>query len=150
MKVSKLQAAEANLDLAIEAFLAGNWVSAIHLAGAAEEVCGRLLESKGGATNVDSLWQTGRFNDLLPNKRRFVGALNFVRDWIKHSNSSHPSEIELEEPHAVLAVLRAVISYSDLTKQGRASNAKFLKWYEANEQRLDAIVERWPDSMPHE
>lgn len=54
MKVTKQQAAEANLNAAIDAFFRGDWVPAIHLAGAAEEVFGRLEEQKAGRPSPTS------------------------------------------------------------------------------------------------
>lgn len=146
MRVTKQQAAESNLDAAINAFFQGEWVPAIHLAGAAEELFGRLEEAKGGATVPDFLWNKTDFSDLVKDKKGYIKALNFFRDWIKHSNKEHPAEIEIQEPHVVIALMRAVHSHATYTKQGRYSVAKFLAWYQENEERINIIVEGWPDN----
>ncbi|MDX2220912.1 MAG: hypothetical protein SF172_17985 [Burkholderiales bacterium] len=145
MNISKIDAIEANLDAAIEMFLQGNWVAAVHLAGAAEAVAGQLNAAKGKKTVPDYFWEKTELKDLITEKRDFVKVLNFFRDWIKHTNPEHDAEVELQEPHVVLYILRAVHAYSDLTEKGRPSVGKFLHWYEQNKTRLDEIVDKWPD-----
>lgn len=143
MKVTKQKAAEANLDAAIDAFFRGEWVAAIHLAGAAEEVFGRLEEVKGGATVPDFFWDKTDFKDLVEKKKDYIRVLNFFRDWIKHHNTDHPVEVEIEEPHVVIAVMRACLAQGRYTQQGRRSVAQFLHWHKENVDRIDAMVESW-------
>lgn len=146
MKVTKQQAAEANLDAAIDAFFQDKWIPAIHLAGAAEEVFGRLEEANGGSTVPDFLWSKTNYRDLVQDKKGYIKALNFFRDWIKHPNKDHPTDVEIQEPHVVIALMRAAQSHATYTKQGRRTVAKFLSWYEENEERIDKIVQGWPDN----
>src|SRR5438045_2514484 len=105
MRLNKQQAAEANLDAAIDAFLRGDWIPAIHLAGAAEEVFGRLEESRGGKTVPDFFWEKTNFKDLVSKKKDYIAVLNFFRDWIKHHGADHQPEIEIDEPHVVLSLM---------------------------------------------
>ena len=144
MKVTKQQAAEANLDAAIDAFLRGDWVPAIHLAGAAEEVFGRLEEAKGGKTVPDFFWEKTDFKDLVARKKDYISALNHYRDWIKHHNADDPIEVEIQEPHAVISVMRACFAQANYTQQGRPSAAQFLHWYNQNIERINGMVENWP------
>ena len=145
MKVTKQQAAEANLDAAIDAFLRGNWIPAIHLAGAAEEVFGRLEEAKGGKTVPDFIWEKTDFKDLVAKKKNYISVINHYRDWIKHHSADDPIEVEIQEPHAVISVMRACVAQATYTQQGRPSVARFLHWHEQNVERIDGMVESWPD-----
>jgi hypothetical protein len=145
MKVTKQQAAEINLDTAIECFFRGNWVSAIHLAGAAEEIFGRLEEAKGGRTIPDFFWEKTDFKDLVSKKKDYIEVLNHFRDWIKHYHPDDPAEVEIQEPHVVIAIMRGCLAHATYTKQGRPSVAQFMKWQEENEGRIEKIVEGWPD-----
>lgn len=143
MKVTKQQAAEANLDAAIGAFFRGDWVPAIHLAGAAEEVFGRLEEARGGTTVPDFFWDKTDFKDLVQKKKDYIRVLNFFRDWIKHHSTEHDDEIEIQEPHVVIAVMRACLAQATYTQQGRRSVAQFMQWYEENIERIDGMIESW-------
>jgi hypothetical protein len=143
MKVTTQQAAEANLDAAIDAFFRGEWIAAIHLAGATEEVFGRLEEAKGGTTVPDFFWDKTDFKDLVAKKKDYIRALNFFRDWIKHHNTDHPVEVEIQEPHVVLGVMRACFAQAAFTQQGRRSVAQFIRWFKENVDRIDAMVEGW-------
>jgi hypothetical protein len=145
MKITKQQAAEANLDAAIDAFLRGDWVPSIHLAGAAEEVFSRLEEARGGKTTPDFLWGKTDFKDLVEKKKDYISALNYFRDWIKHHNTEHPNEVEILEPHVVISVMRAIHAQASFTNQGRRSVARFIHWYEENKGRIHKILESWPD-----
>lgn len=146
MKVTKQEAAAANLDAAIDAFLAGKWVPAIHLAGAAEEVFGRLEEAKGSKTLPDHIWEKVDFTDLVAKKKDYIAAINKHRDWVKHHGAEHPLEIEIEEPHVVVPLMRACVAYTRYTGDNtRPSILAFVKWRHENAERLDAMVESWPD-----
>jgi hypothetical protein len=141
MKLTKQEAAEENLDAAIGAFFRGEWVAAIHLAGAAEEVFGRLEEAKGGMTVPDLFWDETDFKDLVATKKEYIKVLNFFRDWIKHYNPGHPPEVEIQEPHVVLGVMRACFAQAAYTQQGRPSVAQFSQWFASNYERIDAMIE---------
>lgn len=143
MKVTKQQAAEINLDAAINAFFQGEWVPAIHLAGAAEEVLGRLEEANAGATIPDFLWTKTVHKELFENKQKqgYIKSLNFYRDWIKHINKEHPSEVEIQEPIVIVALMRAIHSHKTYTKQRRDSVIKFLAWYQENKKRIHEAIE---------
>jgi hypothetical protein len=136
MKFTKLDAAGAQLDAAIGHFLAGDWVPAIHCAGAAEELYGRLIERHGEKTVPDALWEKEDFTDLVPNKKEFIRYLNISRDWVKHTNKNHADEMGIVESHALLSVHGAVAAYVRLFLSGlapqRQSVDRFAEWASAN------------------
>jgi len=87
---TQLQAAQAQLERALALYLdERDYLSAITLAGAADEVLGKMLEAAGGkhrlhqeasAMHVVSLSLGG---DVV-SKKEAIEALNQVRDWLKH------------------------------------------------------------------
>ena len=129
------------MDAAIDAFLRGDWVPAIHLAGAAEEIFSRLEEARGGKSIPDFFWEKTGFKDLITKKKDYIRVLNHFRDWVKHSGKNHPMEIEIEEPHVVLSVMRAMLAQEAYTKEGRPSVTNFRIWYVDNIDRINSIVE---------
>lgn len=76
-------------------------------------------------------------------KKDYVKVLNFFRDWIKHHKTEDPVEVDIQEPHVVIAVMRACLAQATYTQQGRQSVAQFLHWYQENVERINGMVERW-------
>jgi hypothetical protein len=149
VKITKLDAAGMQLDAAIEHFLRGEWVPAIHCAGAAEELCGRELQRRGAKTLPDSTWETHDFTGIAGSKKEFVAGANLYRDWVKHTNDGQPNEIELGDWHVLFYLMRALNSYGRLIAMSavlhRESTARFWKWFAENEARIEKIVESLPD-----
>ena len=114
MKVSKLEAAGMHLDAAIEHFLRGDYVPAIHCAGAAEELCGRYAEKYGGKTMPDGMWAENDYSDLVKDKKEFVKEINIFRDWVKHTSDAHADTIEIEDWQAYWYLQRASLAYMRL------------------------------------
>ena len=143
MKVTKQKAAEIVLDAAINAFFNDEWIPTIHLAGAAEEIFGRLEEANGGVTVPDFLWTKTVHKELFENKQKkgYIKSLNFFRDWIKHINKEHPAEVEIQYPDVIVALMRAIHSHETHTNERRDSVNKFLAWYQENKKQLHEIVE---------
>jgi hypothetical protein len=87
---SQFEAAQAQLERALALYLdEHDYLSAITLAGAADEVLGRMLEARGG---VHQLHQEASALDKIGRKlvgmgvsrREAIADLNEVRDWLKH------------------------------------------------------------------
>lgn len=88
--LTKLEIAEHQLDLAVELFLdRRDFVASITLAGASEEILGKLLEARGEShvlgEFVESCVKTGKhiFKEDWPAKD-FVEMANFFRNGLKH------------------------------------------------------------------
>lgn len=144
MKITKLEAAGAQLDAAIFHFLRGDLVPAIHCAGAAEELCGRHLQKIGHKTVPQGIWDAEDVKDIVADKKEFFVALNIYRDWVKHTNDRHDEEVDLQDWQAFFYVQRAVLAYGRLLDLGivgpRHSVLQLGKWHEANEKRIEGIL----------
>ena len=124
--IPKQRIAEIQLERALKLFLyERDYVSAITLAGAAEEIFGKLLilEGKGDRVSKDN-WidlciLAGGFDDTKAHRREFAGMLNWHRNELKH-HDARPGEELVEEmlvgrSDAVDYLGRAVDNYLALT-----------------------------------
>ena len=114
------------LESAIELFFAEKYVSALTLAGAAEEVLGRLVEFRCNTPNASDrhiglIQDIGRLfpedsaeTEVSEKDARFT--LNFARNSVKHWNSesdAYESDLDFKE-EAKDMIDRACSNYSDL------------------------------------
>jgi hypothetical protein len=87
---SQLQAAQAQLERALALYLdEHDYLCAITLAGAADEVLGKMVESRGGMHQLhqeaSALDKIGRkFVGKEVSRKDAIANLNEVRDWLKH------------------------------------------------------------------
>ena len=117
-RLTKFQVAEQQLTKAIELFCAHDPLPAITLAGAAEEILGKLVKDNGGATALEEeikdrceLYQTvfGRSGD----PKVFANLMNNPRNELKHRVSGAPVELNLDE-EAVNLIQRAIDNFLKL------------------------------------
>ena len=118
-ELTKLEIAERQLIHAVELYLEGTHLtSAITLAGAAEEILGKLvnrLEKKNALElKVKRLCEMYEhvFNESAEPKS-FVELRNLARDELKHIRTGNSLSIDLEE-EAVKLIDRAITNYKKL------------------------------------
>ena len=118
LTLTKFEIAEHQLATAIELFCGGNPLPAITLAGAAEEILGKLVRDAGGVNALDvevqdrcDLFQTvfGRPGD----PKAFATLLNDGRNELKHRMSGDPLDINLDE-EAVNLIQPAIDNFQQL------------------------------------
>lgn len=118
VQLTKFQIAERQLAVAIELFCAHDPLPAITLAGAAEEILGKLVWDGGQLSALDEevkdrcdLYQTvfGHAGD----PKVFVDLMNTPRNELKHRMSGAPVELNLDE-EAVNLIQRAIDNFQKL------------------------------------
>jgi hypothetical protein len=139
-KLLKTQIAESQLLQAIRLFCSGeDFVSSITLAGAAEEILGRLLEQSG---QTSALRQ--KVNELCQMHHEFFGSpaapkdyyelQNHARNEMKHLLKKDEVWIDVEEA-AVRLIDRAIENYKSLTRGSLPAFDEFeqkaASWYGA-------------------
>ncbi len=118
VRLTKFEVAEKQLAKAIELFCAQEPLPAITLAGAAEEILGKLVKDGGGLNALEEevkdrcdFYQTvfGHSGDT----KVFTDLMNNPRNELKHRMSGNPLELNLEE-EAVNLIQRAIDNFQRL------------------------------------
>lgn len=136
MRISKEEAARRQLETAIELYLTGkDFISAITLAGAAEEILGKLLAHKAQTNMMSNLIELDK---AISGGRPFKTVneeVNKVRNWIKHArDKDEPQDMEIEEGEAIAMILRAVVNYNRLTGQITEPMIQAYRTYSSNKK----------------
>jgi len=117
---TKIEAAKNQLERGLSLYLdEQDYLAAITLAGASEEILGKMLEGQGGKNALKSLSsavaaiqiQSGIFQ---PVEKKIIGELNKVRDWLKHYQNGGSLEFDAKED-AKEFLDRAISNYFALT-----------------------------------
>lgn len=127
---NKLEAAKNQLDRAIKLFFdEADYYSAATLAGASEEILGKMLEAQGGkhalASISSAIAEILRVNDVQAlTQKSIISDLNDVRDWLKHYRDG--KDLEFDAKEAAFALIdRAVLNYYQLTSDKTAEMIRF-------------------------
>ena len=118
-KLAKLEIAERQLFHSIELYIAGDHlISAITLAGAAEEILGKLVARKGKQTALEEKVETlcKMFEVVFKepgNRKAFIELRNKARNELKHIGNGEFAEMSLED-EVVKLLNRAIKNYKRL------------------------------------
>lgn len=131
-KREKLKIATDQLETAIRLHDEKNFVSAITLAGAAEEILGRLLKAKGGTTALETRQQTTGVaykilwgDDTTP--KRVAHVANYTRNEVKHHDATGVSFLEFDpKAEADDMIERAIDNHFRLTQDQTPSMKRFM------------------------
>ena len=113
MTLNKLEVATRQLDAAIRLFLEDDYLSSLTLAGAAEEILGRLSEQAGLPVAVDQIvefhWDDTDASMLKSERRRILlGVLNGPRNSAKHANDPEETEFDVDPDFPLQMIMRAM------------------------------------------
>ena len=120
IKLSAEKIAEQQLLTALRLWHEEDYVSAITLSGAAEEILGKRLRARGKESSYDNMKSvivelSRRFDDNCPNTEKLVGdLLNSTRNELKHYAGEEQLEFDLKEDSIEL-LERAITNYTMLT-----------------------------------
>lgn len=130
---TKLEVAEHQLDRALRLLMEeGDHVSSITLAGASEEILGKMLHEQGKENDLQSYVRACRelgiqdFGEEWPAKE-FVSIANYFRDGLKHYKSGDPISVPFEA--AVEIIDRAIANYWNYTGNETNLMKQFMKRY---------------------
>lgn len=139
MKLHKKEVAKRQIDTAIELFLAKqDYLSVITLAGAGEEIIGKLLVRNSKKNMVDYLIDLDK---RLSGGREFKvinQEINGFRNSLKHANDEKEDEIDVAESqeHAIAMITRALTNYAIFEGNVSSDIEKFYKWLKENRPDL--------------
>jgi hypothetical protein len=130
LTLTRLQVAEHQLEKALLLFLDENdYVSAITIAGASEEILGKLLEKEGkdhamGRFINFCIAEGKTVSNVNWSSRDFAGMANFYRNSLKHYTDD---EVITIPPEAAIEILdRAINNYWSLTGRTTTSISRFM------------------------
>ncbi len=110
------------LETALELFSEGrDYYSVVTLAGAADEIFGKMLEARGGVSALVSLTRASAaihhiVNGLPGFEKAFAERANLARNALKHLRAGGESACELEIKQEAIDMLdRAISNYWELT-----------------------------------
>jgi hypothetical protein len=131
--ISKLDAAVHQLNLAINLFLAGDYLASLTLSGAAEDILAGLCTAAGKPVAADSIadYHEKDVDPAVPaGKRRGVvfTVLNRARNAAKHASKADESTVEVDQIHPLQMIMRAVGMCASLTEKPSHEVHAMVKW----------------------
>ena len=131
--LTKLQVAVHQLDVAIRLFLEDDYLSSLTLAGAAEEILGKLCERAGLPVSMETIVRF-HWNDTdseLPDKERghiLRHVLNKGRNEAKHANDPNETHFVVEQVYPLQMIMRAMpmAKRLELPPSGEATMVKWI------------------------
>ena len=129
---SKLQIARVQLERALDLFFSEkDFISVITLAGAAEEILGKMLEEGGGRNAIDGLVDgaLGKIDSRRdPERKTIVRIANRIRNGLKHLGGTDSLLFD-PEGAATEMLDRAVENFFVLTGEETSQMARFKERY---------------------
>ena len=135
----RIKLAEEQLDVALELFLSKrSLVSALTLAGAAEEILGQALKFRGKRTTLEfehsAIEQVETFLRSQPFLwKDFINEKNRVRNAAKHMREQSEAEVIADlEDEALWMLVRACDNHKRLDLEATPRIAEFDNWFYEN------------------
>ena len=113
MKLNKMNVARRQLEVAIELFLAdGDRISIITLAGAAEEIFGKISSKADKENSLGFILRAHKALGSTATEKEIIKHANLVRNALKHANDMGDEDIEFDEQQEAISMLsRALTNY---------------------------------------
>lgn len=134
MLIHKIEVAKLQLDTAINLFLDDvDFISSLTLAGASEEILGKLLEREGKDSMLKKLhsWYEDTSGEEIK-YGEFAQKANLARNCLKHATIKEEDELEIYKWEAVQMIRRAMTNYKELTGNPTETMLKMAVWIENN------------------
>jgi hypothetical protein len=137
MQLTKLDVATHQLQVAILLFLSGDLICSLTLAGAAEEILGKLSERAGMPVAVDEITRhhADDIDDVLPEAERrrvLLKILNTGRNQVKHANDPNETHFFNETIWPLQMIMRALPMALNLGAPMSDAKVKMDAWISAN------------------
>ena len=114
MILSKIEIAKRQLETAIELYFAQKDTgSVIQLAGASEEILGKIAQRSGKKAMIDHLVDLDKRVTGTGREFKIVNQeVNGTRNALKHANDPFENEVEIESGYAESMLIRAIANYN--------------------------------------
>ena len=122
--LSKVEAAQQQLEGAIANLFLGNWACAITLAGAAEDML-PAVEGKKDLYGVAKLIGSNHFQMTNGEMREF---LNEQLVWLKHKTIDKPTTMKFQQDDAIIMIIRALTRLKTTIEKTSPNMDLFVEW----------------------
>jgi len=141
MVISKLDAARIQLDAAIDHFFQGDHVSAVTLAGAAEDIFAGLLNAAGHQSAFEFLhdWYQKAYGTKVSRTEFSREIANLGRNWLKHADEDADTQFDISERDSIMMLMRALPCYHKLTKGHTEKMERFFQHLKANISEINKL-----------
>jgi hypothetical protein len=141
MVISKLDAARIQLDAAIDHFFQGDHVSAVTLAGAAEDIFAGLLSAAGQQSAFEFLhgWYQKTYSKTLSKTEFSREIANLGRNWLKHASDDADTKFDITERDSIMMLMRALPCYHKLTKSHTEKMERLFQHLKANINEINKL-----------
>jgi hypothetical protein len=109
--LSKVDIAVIQFESAISAYKINAFIEAITLAGAAEELLGKLCKLKNKETAVTSFFNIAKLHEETIDEKKYTSYLNKHRNALKHFDEDKEFHIEVNLEDAKAMLVRATINF---------------------------------------
>lgn len=126
--VSRIEVASEQIDWAIRLLIDHQaYVSAITLAGAAEEIMGKIAPK-----NAFIAMTKGYSIVLGIDEKEIAKALNTTRNLLKHWDKEKPEEMRIDtEKEAISMIVRCIFNFAQFGKTIPSQATRFFEWQRA-------------------
>ena len=141
MKLHKIEIAQRQIDTAIDLFLSDkDFVSVLTLAGAGEEITGKLLDRKSKKNMLQKLhtWYQETTGTQMA-FGEFSRKTNLARNTLKHAKSPEEDEIEIQRWEAVQMIMRAMTNYKELVGSPSKTMELMAGWIAKNKGKYESM-----------
>lgn len=135
MRIDKIEIAIVQLETSIVLFEQKNYIPALTLAGAAEEILGKLLKQKGESPIIDELQGVLREGLKLTESDKVIGSkyLNRARNQSKHANHANENTVDIDyENESTCLISRAIVNLQNLTGYTVSNHDRFVEASKGN------------------
>ncbi|MES2103622.1 MAG: hypothetical protein V4634_06340 [Pseudomonadota bacterium] len=142
MQMTKLEAAKHQLAVAIQLFFYEDYLSSLTLAGAAEEILGKLSMRAGKPVAVDEITRYHADDvdaAILEGQRKAVllGILNRGRNQAKHANDPEETHVVFDHTEPLQMIMRALPMAHNLDGSMSEYKEKLDAWIKAHPKAFD-------------
>jgi len=139
MKLHKTEIAKLQIDTAIDLFLKNtDFVSALTLAGAGEEITGKLLERKGEKSLLQKLhdWYVKTKEEKV-GYGEFARNANEIRNALKHASNEKEDELEIQRWQTIQMIMRAMTNWQQLVGEPSEKMKEMARWIAENKGKYE-------------
>ncbi len=140
-RITKLEASTRQLEAAIGLFFAGDYLSSLTLAGAAEEMLGKLSGREGKPVAAEEI-VTFHWGDTDPaltdgeRRKVLLNVMNRPRNEAKHANDPGGTHCDVDRTFALQMIMRAMPMAKRLGAPPR-SEAAMVEWVRGHPEALE-------------